>query len=110
MTRILKVEYAQAMLYRFHSKNSPDCLMLQDLSERIFKVMHRELTKEGILLVEQLPGLIACLEEAIEQDVELRSEANQDGPQVDRLGQRAFPFLALLRSALKKQDPVVWGY
>lgn len=83
--------------------------MLEDLTKRIFQVIDRELTKEGILLVEQLPGLINKLEVAIELDAQERTHPNQDGPMLDRLGQRAFPFLELLKSSLKREDPVIWG-
>jgi hypothetical protein len=102
--------YAKKMLYRFHSKNSPDCLMLEDLSQRIFQVLDRELAKEGILLVEQLPSLISKLEQAIHEDALLRKGSDQDTSKVDRLGQRAYPFLELLKSSLKHKDPIIWGH
>jgi len=84
--------------------------MLEDLALRIFKILHRELGKEGILLVEQLPSLIQCLEEAIAQDASERKGLTNDSQKSDRLGQRAYPFLELLRSSLKHNDPIVWGH
>ena len=83
--------------------------MLEDLSLRIFKILNRELGKEGILLVEQLPSLIQCLEQAIEQDATERKDLAKDSHKSDRLGQRAYPFLELLKSSLKYKDPIVWG-
>lgn len=101
------------MLYRFYSKKSADSLMLKDLAQRIFDVMGRSLDDQGILLIEQLPALIEKLEQAIAKDEELRKmhmEDPENNPKLpDRLGQRAFPFLTLLKSALKNKDPVVWG-
>jgi hypothetical protein len=110
MTRVYQVVYSKNMLYRFHSKNSADCLMLEDLSLRIFKVLDRELSKEGILLVEQLPSLIQRLEEGIQQDATEREGLSAEAQKSDRLGQRAYPFLELLKSSFKHKDPIVWGH
>jgi len=109
MTNQCPVVYAKKMLYRFHSKNSPECLMLEDLTLRIFKILDRELSKEGILLVEQLPSLITKLEDAIAHDAKERQALGDDQLKSDRLGQRAFPFLELLKSSLKKEEVIVWG-
>jgi len=84
--------------------------MLEDLSLRIFKVLGRELSKEGILLVEQLPSLIQVLEEAIALDAREREGLSSEQLTTDRLGQRAFPFLELLKSSLKYKEPIVWGH
>ena len=100
------------MLYQFHSKNSADCLMLKDLTQRLFLIINRPLEDKGIFLVEQLPDLIQKLEKAIEEDSELRKKASSNEALAklpDRLGQRAQPFLNLLKSALAHEDPIVWG-
>ena len=100
------------MLYRFHSKNSADCLMLKDLTQRLFTIINRPLEDKGIFLVEQLPTLIERLEKAIEEDLEIRKKASTEEALAklpDRLGQRAQPFLNLLKSSLKHEDPVIWG-
>lgn len=86
--------------------------MLKDLAQRIFDVLEKPLEDRGILLVEQLPDLIRKLEKAIEADAILRKTITdeENAPKLpDRLGQRAHPFLKLLQSALKHQDPVIWG-
>jgi len=99
------------MLYQFKSKNSANCLMLQDLSIRIFEILERELKPKGILLVDQLPELIQKLEDAIAQDALSGESIDLDNTktQIDRLGARAYPFLTLLKSAHKYQNPIVWG-
>jgi hypothetical protein len=100
------------MLYKFHTKNAADCLMLKDLAQRIFDVIEKPLEDRGILLVEQLPSLISKLEKAIENDAILRKTTadEENNPKLqDRLGQRAHPFLKLLQDAHKNQDPVIWG-
>lgn len=93
--------------------------MLEDLTSRIFEVIDRPLEAKGVFLVEQLPVAIQRLEAAIAEDEKLRkemleekSEKNEDStPKVkhDRLGQRAFPFIQLLKAALANQEMVIWG-
>ena len=86
--------------------------MLADLSQRIFDILGRPLEPRGIFTVEQLPGLINTLETAILKDLEERSEAENTGTKpklADRLGQRAYPFLELMKQGNAKGEPVMWG-
>ena len=102
------------MIYQFRSKAGPDVIMLADLTKLIFDILGRPLEPRGILTVEQLPVLITSLETAILKDLEERSK-NSDGrgseaPKLaDRLGQRAYPFLELMKQAKDKDEPVLWG-
>jgi hypothetical protein len=66
--------------------------------------------------MEQLPPLITALETAILRDLEERSKSNiteqenTEKPRLtDRLGQRAYPFLELMKQAKAKDQPVMWG-
>jgi hypothetical protein len=100
------------MIYQFRSKAGPDVIMLADLSQRIFDILARPLDPRGILTVEQLPSLITALETAILKDLEERSEAEDAGEKpklADRLGQRAYPFLELMKQGKAKGEPVMWG-
>ena len=103
------------MIYQFHSKAGPDVIMLADLTKRIFDILGRPLEPRGILTSEQLPALITTLETAILKDLEERAKANDeaegaDKPKLaDRLGQRAYPFLELMKQAKAKDEPVMWG-
>ncbi len=102
------------MIYQFRSKAGPDVIMLADLSKRIFDILGRELEARGILTVEQLPTLITTLETAILKDLEERSKSQGgDGAEksklADRLGQRAYPFLELMKQANAQDEPVMWG-
>ena len=107
------------MLYKFQCKKSADVLMLEDLTSRIFEVIDRPLEAKGVFLVEQLPVAIQRLEAAIAEDEKLRKEMleeksdNKEGspPKVkhDRLGQRAFPVIQLLKAGLANQEMVIWG-
>ena len=90
--------------------------MLADLTQRIFDILGRPLEPRGILTKEQLPTLITALETAILQDLEERSKANNPANEktekpklADRLGQRAYPFLELMKQAKAKNEPVMWG-
>ena len=102
------------MIYQFRSKAGPDVIMLADLSKRIFDIFGRPLEPRGILTVEQLPALITTLETAILKDLEERSKSqNDEGVEklrlADRLGQRAYPFLELMKQANGKHEPIMWG-
>jgi len=104
------------MIYQFRSKAGPDVIMLADLTQRIFEILGRPLEPRGILTVEQLPSLIISLETAILKDLEERAksnttdQANTYKPKLaDRLGQRAYPFLELMKQAKTKDEPVMWG-
>lgn len=104
------------MIYQFRSKAGADVIMLADLTQRIFDILGRPLEPRGILTVEQLPALITSLENAILKDLEERSknntsdQENQERPKLaDRLGQRAYPFLELMKQAKSKDEPVMWG-
>lgn len=104
------------MIYQFRSKAGPDVIMLADLTQRIFEILGRPLEPRGILTVEQLPALIIALETAILKDLEERAKSNASGQEntekpklADRLGQRAYPFLELMKQAKAKDEPVMWG-
>jgi len=104
------------MIYQFRSKAGPDVIMLADLTKRIFDILNRPLEPRGILTAEQLPALITALETAILKDLEERAKANEgsenggEKPRLaDRLGQRAYPFLELMKQAKAKEEPVMWG-
>ncbi|HAT39560.1 DUF1840 domain-containing protein [Polynucleobacter necessarius] len=104
------------MIYPFRSTAGPNVIMLADLTQRIFDILGRPLEPRGILTVEQLPALITSLETAILKDLEERAKANDnlktgtEKPKLaDRLGQRAYPFLELMKQASAKDKPIMWG-
>ena len=104
------------MIYQFHSKAGPDVIMLSDLSQRIFSILEYPLEKRGILVVERLPEFISKLDSAIAADLAQRSagadesaDSDEEKPIADRLGQRAFPFLELMKQAHAANEPIVWG-
>ncbi len=108
------------MLYKFQCKKSADVLMLEDLTQVIFEIINKPLEPRGIFLVEQLPLAINALEKAIEADLESKKQSSNSDLDVSkdekpvpikqyRLGQRAFPFLKLLKEAQINEEPITWG-
>ncbi|MBJ7379623.1 MAG: DUF1840 domain-containing protein [Polynucleobacter sp.] len=98
------------MIHQFQSKAGPNLIMLDDLVERIFSILQRPFEARGIVLVEQMPGYIEALEKAIIQDEENQKiNSNYGHQKKERLGQRIFPFLELLKKSLKANEPVLWG-
>ncbi|MEY4063583.1 MAG: hypothetical protein RLZZ472_1322 [Pseudomonadota bacterium] len=108
------------MLYKFQCKKAADVLMLEDLTSKIFAIIGRPLEPRGIFLLEQLPIAIAKLEAAIAEDLERKNNSPENTPSEsseesghsinhDRLGQRAYPFINLLKEALLKKEMVSWG-
>jgi hypothetical protein len=108
------------MLYKFQCKNSADVLMLEDLTSKIFTIIDRPLEPRGIFLLEQLPIAISKLEAAVAEDIERKKNSSENslseiseksGHDInhDRLGQRAHPFINLLKEALLNEEMVSWG-
>ena len=105
------------MIYQFRSKAGPDVIMLADLTQRIFAILQHPLEPRGILMVEQLPVMITALETAILKDLEERAERQvtdqgqetEKPKMADRLGQRAYPFLELMKQSQKQGEPIMWG-
>jgi len=108
------------MLYKFQCKKSADVLMLEDLTSKIFTIIGRPLEPRGIFLLEQLPIAISKLEAAIAEDIDRKKNVSEDSSEAsseesghsinhDRLGQRAYPFINLLKEALLNEEMVSWG-
>ncbi len=103
------------MLIIFSSQATAKVIMLDDLAKLLLAILGRQLETRGIITVEQLPAAIKALENAIAEDnqsFEEKSDQEQDGtPSSEhlRLAQRAFPLLDMLRRAVKKNKPVIWG-
>ena len=94
--------------------------MLEDLTSKIFAIIDRPLEPRGVFLLEQLPIAIAKLEAAVAEDIEFKKNASENSPSEsseesghninhDRLGQRAYPFISLLKEALLNEEMVTWG-
>jgi len=103
------------MIHQFQTKNAAPVIMLDDLTHRIFNAIGRPFENQGIFLPEQIQGYIERLQAAIDAEQNKAPSSGAPSDDVDQstdpdpLGRRAYPFLELLRQALKDQQPVVWG-
>lgn len=109
------------MLVTFKSKASADVIMFGDPAKRLLEILGKGGDTKGIVTVEQLPGAIAALRAAIDEDKAQQqaardAEANAEAePQQHGmatpvgLAQRAWPLLDMLETAQREGVPVVWG-
>ncbi len=110
------------MLYTFKSEASADVLMLGDAAKELVAILGKDpQDTKGIVTVEQLPGAIARLKAAIEEDRARRAARTEADEEADReagrtgmaaavsLAQRAWPLLDMLETAQREGVPVVWG-
>jgi precorrin-4 methylase len=113
------------MIVTFQSKASGDVIMFGDVAHHMMQLMHKDITPQGIITVEQLPDALACLRAAVTRDKDEHArqvaealdtqkdaihddDAHQATPPVS-LTQRALPLIELLERSLKKRVPVLWG-
>jgi hypothetical protein len=101
------------MLITFKSKASGDVIMLGQNGREMLAVLGKDAdASQGIFTVDQLPGTIILLQQAIAADKARRwdpaAAARTADPGV-RLSQRALPVLDLLQRSLKRDVPVTWG-
>jgi Domain of unknown function (DUF1840) len=104
------------MLITFQSTASPDVVMLRDLAQYLLGLIGKRLDKRGVIMHDELPGAIDRLEAAISDDATAeatveplhRSAANHRESR-NRLSQRAWPFLDMMREACKSDADIIWG-
>lgn len=110
------------MLITFKSAAGADVLMFGQHAKPILEIIGKDGDDpKGIVTVEQLPGAIAALRAAIEEDKQHQARPSQDEEETAKeagqtgmaapvsLAQRAYPVLALMEESLKEKTPVTWG-
>ena len=113
------------MIYEFKSRATGSVIMTKPVAEWILQIVGKAPGEKGIFTVEQMPGAIAALRKAIDDERQaLRAEAARGGasaaPAEDAskdeadaypvsLAQRAFPFIEMLEAAHKAGKDVTWG-
>ncbi|NMG75331.1 DUF1840 domain-containing protein [Aromatoleum diolicum] len=111
------------MLFTFKSAAGADVIMFGDVAKQLVAILGKDPDDaKGIVTVEQLPGAIARLRAAIDEDKARQARQPQDAdedeePDPERSGmaapvglaQRAWPLLDLLELSQKEGVPVVWG-
>ena len=98
----------------FQSDASGDVMMFDDAAHRMMEIMGKDVSKRGVITVEQMPECIARLKAAIAED---RAKANPAGDEAEETGvaarvslaQRALPLLELLERSLAREKQVLWG-
>ena len=112
------------MPYKFKSRSTADLLMLEATGRQILKIIGKDPdAPHGIITVEQIPGVIAKLEEAVAAEENLGRKEKDKTPdyastdeddqkvnegEVIELRQRAVPFIDMLRRSGAENHEVVW--
>ncbi|MFN9450387.1 MAG: DUF1840 domain-containing protein [Rubrivivax sp.] len=111
-------------MYRFKCKATGDLLMLKPHAERALKVLGREPSAQGIIEVQDMPSVLARLQEAVDDDTRRRAQAAEGGPLAPGavgadapastadelpLRQRWWPLMEMIRQAHAGREPIVWG-
>ncbi|MBP0622087.1 DUF1840 domain-containing protein [Cupriavidus consociatus] len=106
------------MLITFKSHAAQDLIMMKDLAITLLGIIGKRLGERGVITVEELPRAIQKLEAAVadarrshpaDTAVEGKSEADEDEDEPLHLGQRAYPFLDMLRASQREGTNVLWG-
>jgi hypothetical protein len=104
------------MMITFQSTASPDVLMLRDLAQYLLGLIGKRLGERGVITHDELSHAIDRLEAAISDDatVEVTVEALHCSPgnrreSHNRLSQRAWPFLDMMRAARESDADIIWG-
>ena len=110
------------MLFVFRSDAASDVMMFGDTAKRLLAILGKDPDdSKGIVTVEQLPGAIARLRSAIEEDKARQTQRTPEQEEADAeagrtgmaapvsLAQRAWPLLDMLEHSQREQVPVIWG-
>lgn len=104
------------MLITFKSHAAQDLIMMKDLAITLLGIIGKHLGERGVITSEELPHAIRKLEAAV-SDAKKTHPANSAVSDHDdeheeeplHLGQRAYPFLDMLRVSEKEGADVLWG-
>ncbi|WP_066734973.1 DUF1840 domain-containing protein [Cupriavidus sp. D384] len=105
------------MLITFKSHAAQDLIMMKDLAITLLGIIGKHLGERGVITTEEMPAAIRKLEAAVQdaRKVHPADTTVHPGPEDEReeeplhLGQRAYPFLDMLRLSQKEGADVMWG-
>jgi hypothetical protein len=100
------------MLYQFKSRQTGTVTMTREVAESMLEIIGKSPGPQGIISVDQMPAAIASLERAVARQGSQAGadmKDDEDGKPVVGLGQRAFPFIEMLKAALAAKADVTWG-
>ncbi len=113
----MSVKGNNIMLITFKSHAAQDLIMMRDLAVTLLGIIGKHLGERGVITVEELPRAIHKLEAAV-SDAKRTHPAEtsvSDGKHDDdedeplHLGQRAYPFLDMLRASQREGVDILWG-
>lgn len=110
------------MLITFKSHAAQDLIMMNDLAVTLLGIIGKHVGERGVITKEELPRAIHRLEAAVMQakqspgqsqlPEDQRGKSNDyddDDEEPLHLGQRAYPFLDMLRASQREGCDVLWG-
>ncbi len=105
------------MLITFKSHASQDLIMMKDLAITLLGIIGKRLGERGVITTEELPRAIKKLEAAVDDAKHAHpagaavapEKADEEDDEPLHLGQRAYPFLDMLRASEREGANVLWG-
>ncbi|MDF3833507.1 DUF1840 domain-containing protein [Cupriavidus basilensis] len=106
------------MLITFKSHAAQDLIMMRDLAVTLLGIIGKHLGERGVITTEELPRAIHRLEAAVTDAKRVHPAESSVSPGKDdddheeeplHLGQRAYPFLDMLRASQRENTEVMWG-
>jgi len=114
------------MIYQFQTRAGGRITYTSTVGAQILHLIGKNPGPRGVITVEDIPAALRALEDAIQREKERPAEESQavdphatraaaeDEDERDRepyvsLAQRAFPFVDLLKFALREKEDVTWG-
>ncbi|MGF6485995.1 DUF1840 domain-containing protein [Paraburkholderia sp. JPY419] len=104
------------MMITFQSTASPDVVMLRDLAQYLLGLIGKRLGERGVISHDELVHAIDRLEAAITEDAAaettleaLHCSTSNQRESRNRLLQRAWPFLDMMRAARDSDADIIWG-
>lgn len=111
------------MIYEFKCRAAGTVVMTQKVAEQVLGIIGKEPGPQGIILPAQMPAAIRALEAAVEREREEERQAkehpkpasedeerdDEERRPVVTLGQRAWPFVEMLKEAVAADREITWG-
>ena len=105
------------MLITFKSHAAQDLIMMKDLAVTLLGIIGKHLGERGVITADELPRAIHKLEAAVAdarrahpaESAVSPDKADEDEEEPLHLGQRAFPFLDMLRASQRENTEVMCG-
>jgi cyclopropane-fatty-acyl-phospholipid synthase len=116
------------MIYQFETQAGGRITYTSVVGARLLHLIGKQPGPRGVITVGEIPAAILALEAAVQREKEMTTEQRQElEPHADEsrrsdprddererepavsLGQRAFPFIDLLKHALSVKVDVTWG-